>query len=421
MEAEMKIFVSWSGNRSREVAQILHDWLPNVIQSLKPWMSAADIKGGARWSADIAYELETSQFGIICLTPENLEAPWIHFEAGALSKALQKAYVCPYLLDIAPEDLHGPLVQFQATKAEKEETRKLIHTINHAQGNAALTEHTVNKAFDRWWPDLEKNLAIVPGPEEGGQPARPEREIMAEILELVRAQSREEAFDGLRSEIRSLIPGQNNILDGILAAMQNSLVSTLKSEFNQLSKEIAPEFAGLHRLHTAGLIDVHGQMSSDLEANLGKAAREIRILQTWIPNFPALETYLEKALARVNRIRILLLNPSSRFAQLRSQEIGFSRLELVEEYIEGNIQDLTKFCQENPGAADKLDLRLYDGTPVLSLYASDDTYVLGLFWRGTRAVQGPQFVIEGADSFIANNVANHFEDIWNSGTAYSIG
>jgi hypothetical protein len=402
MEAEMKIFISWSGNRSREVAQILHDWLPNVIQSLKPWMSAADIKGGARWSADIAYELETSQFGIICLTAENLEAPWIHFEAGALSKALQKAYVCPYLLGVAPEELHGPLVQFQATKAEKEETRKLIHTINHAQGNAALNEQKVNNAFDRWWDDLEKSLAIVPGPEEGGQPARPERELIAEILELVRERSREEAFDGT------------------LAAIQNSLVSTLKSEFNLLSKEIAPEFAGLHRLHAAGLKDVQRQMSSDLEAIFGKAAREISILQTWIPNFPALETYLEKALARVNRIRILLLDPKSDFARIRSQEIGFPNQSLVAEHIMGNIQDLTKFCQQNPGAADKLELRLYNGTPVLSLYASDDTYVLGLFWRGRRAVQGPQFVIEGADSFIANKVTYHFEDIWNSGTPYPI-
>jgi TIR domain len=400
MEVEMKIFVSWSGNRSKEVAKILHYWLPNVIQSLRPWMSVEDIKGGARWAADLANELETTQFGLICLTDDNLEAPWIQFEAGALSKALQKAYVCPYLLGIAPEDVKGPLVQFQAIKAEKEETRKLIHTINHAQGNAALTEHTVNNAFERWWPDLEEKLAAVPGHEEGGQPARPEREIMAEILELVRAQSR---------------------LDGTLAAIQDSLVSTLKSEFNLLSKEIAPELAGLHRLHTAGLIDVHSQMSSDIEANLGKAAREICILQTWIPNFPALETYLEKALARVDRIRILLLDPSSRFATIRSKEIGFPELDLVTEYIKGNINDLAKFCQENPGAANKLELRLYDGTPVLSLYASDDTYVLGLFWRGTRAVQGPQFVIEGANSFIAKNVANHFEDIWNSGIPQHIG
>jgi TIR domain len=407
MEAEMKIFVSWSGNRSKRVAEILHDWLPNVIQSLRPWMSAVDIEGGARWSADIANELETTQFGIICLTAENLEAPWIHFEAGALSKALQKAYVCPYLLGIAPQELQGPLVQFQAIRAEKEETRKLIHTINHAQGNAALTEHKVNSAFERWWPDLDKNLATVPRPEEGGQPARPEREMMAEILELIRAKSREEAFDGL--------------LDETLAAIQNSLVATLKSEFNLLSKEIAPEFAGLHRLHTAGLIDVHRQMSSDLEAHFGKAAREICILQTWIPNFPALETYLEKALARVNRIRILLLNPSSDFATLRSQEIGYPKTDSVPEYIMGNIQDLTKFCQQNPGAAHKLELRLYNGTPVLSLYASDDTYVLGLFWRGTRAVQGPQFVIEGENSFIANSLTNHFEDIWESGKRYSIG
>ncbi len=86
----MKVFISWSGERSKAVAQAWHDWLPNVIQAVEPWMSETDIAKGARWGMDMARELDETRVGIICLTPENLNAPWILFEAGALSKTLEE-------------------------------------------------------------------------------------------------------------------------------------------------------------------------------------------------------------------------------------------------------------------------------------------------------------------------------------------
>lgn len=83
---DMKVFISWSGERSKKVALIFHEWLPQVIQSLEPFASSEDIEKGSRWNTDIAQELKESTFGLICVTKDNLSAPWLNFEAGALSK-----------------------------------------------------------------------------------------------------------------------------------------------------------------------------------------------------------------------------------------------------------------------------------------------------------------------------------------------
>src|SRR5262249_25941930 len=84
----MRVFISWSGDRSRLVAEALKEWLPAVIQTLEPWVSSVDIAKGTRSLEEIHLQLRDSEFGIICLTPENLKAEWIHFEAGAIAKAL---------------------------------------------------------------------------------------------------------------------------------------------------------------------------------------------------------------------------------------------------------------------------------------------------------------------------------------------
>ena len=66
--AGVKVFISWSGDTSLKVAQLLRDWLPYVINAIEPYVSSEDIDKGARWSTDIAKELEDSTFGILCVT-----------------------------------------------------------------------------------------------------------------------------------------------------------------------------------------------------------------------------------------------------------------------------------------------------------------------------------------------------------------
>lgn len=185
----MKVFLSWSGSVSRRVALALRDWLPNVIQAIDPWMSSEDIEKGARWSADVASELVATKAGIVCVTPDNRDAPWLNFEAGALSKTVDKEMVCPYLFRLKPSDLTGPLVQFQAAEANKADTQRLVATLNRAT-EKPISEGKLVEAFSLWWGKLESKLSEITTVAPPESTKRTSEDMLEEVLGLVREQSR---------------------------------------------------------------------------------------------------------------------------------------------------------------------------------------------------------------------------------------
>jgi hypothetical protein len=182
----MDIFISWHGKRSHAVAVALRDWLPLIVNAFKPWLSSADIDKGARWRTELATKLGSVTAGIFCLTPSNLTAPWLIYEAGAISRTPEKTYVCTLLVGLQPSDVKDPLAQFQATKATKEDIHQLVKNLNKALGEQSMDEALVNRAFEMWWPELEKALKNLPSDEAAPPPQRSEREMLQELLEKVR-------------------------------------------------------------------------------------------------------------------------------------------------------------------------------------------------------------------------------------------
>jgi hypothetical protein len=196
----MDVFISWSGERSRAAAEALRGWLPKIINAIKPWLSSADIDKGARWSTDVASRLEVAKAGIICLTPSNLHSDWILFEAGALSKTLKNTFVCPLLFDLDPSDVQPPLAQFQATKATKPELLKLLKTLNASLAEDALPEAHIDEVFEVWWPKLEQQFKKLPIEYAQAKTHRPDRELLEEILALVRSQNRSSDRESAETE-----------------------------------------------------------------------------------------------------------------------------------------------------------------------------------------------------------------------------
>lgn len=182
----MKVFISWSGSLSRQVAAILRDWLPNVIQAIEPWMSEEDIGKGSRWSPEVANQLQVAKAGIICATPENQHAAWLNYEAGALSKIVESSLVCTFLFRMSPSELKGPLTQFQATETNKEDVLKLLQTLNKALGSHMLPEDRLLSSFDNWWEKLQVKFHQIPMNTSAGPPKRTVEDMVEEILSLSR-------------------------------------------------------------------------------------------------------------------------------------------------------------------------------------------------------------------------------------------
>lgn len=185
----MKVFISFSGDRSRAIAQALAAWLPRVLQAVRPFCSENDVAKGARWAHEISKSLAEATVGIICVTADNQSNPWLNFEAGALSNRFDSAHVCPLLFGITKGALGWPLGGFQAAEFGEEEIRKLLRTINTRlkEFDKDVSPEVLEEAVTTRWPQLESEVAAAL--ERASPPVPPRRsevEMLEELLTLTR-------------------------------------------------------------------------------------------------------------------------------------------------------------------------------------------------------------------------------------------
>ena len=189
----MKIFVSWSGELSKKIAQALKKWIPCIIQSVDVFYSPEDIEKGENWDSKISSELSQCNYGIVCLTSENTLAPWIHFEAGALAKTLESR-VSALMVNIKTSDIQGPLKRYQATKLEKDDMWQLISDINNATASP-LDVSVLNETFNAIWNTMHSEIVEIIScytPKDKPQNVAEKignNEAIEEILQLVRKQN----------------------------------------------------------------------------------------------------------------------------------------------------------------------------------------------------------------------------------------
>ena len=159
----MHVFICWSGQRSGRLARALHEqWLPALLgDRVSSFVSFSDIERGERWFDRLLVELRKADAAIVCLTPENLDSRWMHFEAGMV---YGHAHVFPYFLGEQTGQVQDPLNGVQATATTMAATAQLAGRLLELAG---LTGEGAQPRIAAAWPALAHVIRELASPEIG--------------------------------------------------------------------------------------------------------------------------------------------------------------------------------------------------------------------------------------------------------------
>jgi hypothetical protein len=105
---DSKIFISWSKPKSKQVAETLKEIIATCFgDRIEIFISETSISYGDIWYSKILSNINSSDLGIVVMTDENINEPWLMFEAGALS-------TIPLIPILYGRDyIESPIKQFQ--------------------------------------------------------------------------------------------------------------------------------------------------------------------------------------------------------------------------------------------------------------------------------------------------------------------
>ncbi len=186
-ETPFRIFISWSGSPSKEVARVTNDWLRFLFDRAEPWYSDKDIYPGTQTISEIHENLNRADAGVLLVTADNQKSPWINYEAGVLAQRVTSSLVIPILIDEeSPTALTGPLGRLQNATLAKEHMLKVARALADPVG---LEEVRLSAKFEMSWSEFEPKFIqaskqrVSP---PGEKPARTDSDKIDELLQLVR-------------------------------------------------------------------------------------------------------------------------------------------------------------------------------------------------------------------------------------------
>ena len=132
----MLLFIGWSGRTSEKIAKSLKRWIENVNPNVASFVSFEDISLGTNWRETLYQALEDTNYGILCVTPDNRNAPWLVFETAQMELAMRqhnpqgKPYIVPLLFCVESIDLPSLFSQYQSAKFNRDTMWRLVKETN---------------------------------------------------------------------------------------------------------------------------------------------------------------------------------------------------------------------------------------------------------------------------------------------------
>lgn len=147
------------------------------MDDVNVWVSSEDIHLGQDWRKTLRDALDTSNYAVLCVTPQNVDSPWIAMETGAIAmKSEQGFFAVPVLFGLEERDLPSHLSGFQSIEASKANLIRLANEIrNHVKSRTDSTvfERRLNLHTDELLADLTKLMTKRSNPVEPRQVRAP--------------------------------------------------------------------------------------------------------------------------------------------------------------------------------------------------------------------------------------------------------
>ncbi len=154
----MNVFISFSGENGKQIAKILHEYLPRFIQAVRPFYSEESIEKGAVWSNKLFESLSECQHGLIVLTKDCIESRWIYFESGAIFSKFGTRKVVPILFGLEKFEIGLPLNSFQMAEFNREEFAKILSMLNEDLKSEKLDDEILESTISAFWDRMIEKI-----------------------------------------------------------------------------------------------------------------------------------------------------------------------------------------------------------------------------------------------------------------------
>jgi hypothetical protein len=68
---KLKVFISWAGERANAIGSGFHDFLPDIVNAVQPFMSGKNIDKGTRWGEVLNSSLQETSCNRLPHTPKH--------------------------------------------------------------------------------------------------------------------------------------------------------------------------------------------------------------------------------------------------------------------------------------------------------------------------------------------------------------